>query len=213
MQKSKEYGIKLIQRNLSNIEDDKVRHDSDVIASTIIQLICDELQFEDMQNDSQYLMLNSKLKESKRQIRKRERKERKFRKSGRKQFERKEDDSKFKEKYHKRIESIKESDEKTEERKKKASKSIFKRLADMDTSTKYKDMLTKQETVETKLFDAVSQLGITKRVDIDDLDDDDEIDEKISKKKSSKKAKKPAKKPVKKVTKKTTQKKAKKKEK
>ena len=56
-----------------------------------------------MQNDSQYLMLNSKLKESKRQIRKRERKERKFRKSGRKPFERKNNDSKFKEKYQKRI--------------------------------------------------------------------------------------------------------------
>ncbi len=198
IQKAKEYGIKLIQRNLSNIEDDKVRHDSDVIATTIIQLICDELQFEDMQNDSQYLMLNSKLKESKRQIRKRERKERKFKKSGRKQFERKDDDSKFKEKYHKRIQSIKESDEKTEERKKKASKSVFKKLAEMDTSTKYKDMLSKQETAEIKLFDAVSQLGITKKIDIDDLDDDFEVEDKDKKNKKVKKIKKKAPKKVKK---------------
>ena len=194
-QKAKEYGIKLIQRNLSNIENDKVRHDSDVIASTIIQLICDELQFQDMQNDSQYLMLNSRLKESKRQIRKRERKERKFRKSGRKQFERKKDDRKFKEKYQKRIQSIKESDTKTEERKKKASKSIFKKLADMDSSTKYKDMLSKQETAEMKLFDAVSQLGIIKN---SKLDLDEELDEKDSKKRTSKNTKNTTKKTAKK---------------
>ncbi len=187
--KAKEYGIKLIQRNLSNIEDDKVRHDSDVIASTIIKLICDELQFEDMQNDSQYLMLNSKLKESNRQRRKRERKEKKFRKSGKKPFERRNDDSKFKEKYHKRIEAIKESDEKIDERKKKAGRSVFKKLADMDSSTKYKDMLSKQETAEIKLFDAVSKIGITKKIDMDDQEVSDEKNKKTKKKLKSKKEK------------------------
>lgn len=120
--KAKEYGIKLIQRNLSSIEDDKVRHDSDVIATTIIQLICDELKFEDMQNDSEYMMLNSKLKETKREIHKRERAERRFRKSGRKQFERREEDSKFKEKYNKRVQSIKESDKKAKAKRIKSEK-------------------------------------------------------------------------------------------
>ncbi len=171
--KAKEYGIKLIQRNLSNIEDDKVRHDSDVIATTIIQLICDELKFEDMQNDSQYMMLNSRLKETKREIHKRERAERKFRKSGRKQFERRDKDSKFKEKYKKRVQSIRESDKKTEEKTKK-SKSVFSKLADLDSTNKYKDMLKDQETAELKLFDAVSQLGITKKnVDIEEKENKD----------------------------------------
>lgn len=81
IQKAKEMGVKLIQRNLSKVEGDSIRHDSDVIASTIIQLICDELKFEDMQNDSKYMLLNSRLKETKREIKKREKKEKKFQKS------------------------------------------------------------------------------------------------------------------------------------
>ncbi len=184
--KAKEYGIKLIQRNLSNIEDDKVRHDSDVIATTIIQLICDELKFEDMQNDSQYMMLNSRMKETKREIHKRERAERKFRKSGRKQFERRESDSKFKTKYNKRIASIKESDEKAKDRKKK-NKSSLSKLADLETAKKYKAMIDNQETAETKLFDAVSQIGIIRTSDV--LEDEDDSNTKDKKKKKRRKLK------------------------
>ena len=63
-----------------------------------------------MENDSQYMMLSSKLRETKREIRKREKKEKKFRGSGRKQFERKDPSvkSKFNNKYKERITSIKE---------------------------------------------------------------------------------------------------------
>jgi len=107
--KAKDLGIKLIQRNLSMIEDDSIRHDPDVIASTIIQLVCDELEFQDMENDSQYMMLSKKLQESKREKRRRERKEKKFQKSGKKKFERKQTDSKFKSKYKERMGSIKDS--------------------------------------------------------------------------------------------------------
>ena len=112
VQKAKDMGVKLIQRNLSKVEGNSIRHDSDVIASTIIQLICDELKFEDMQNDSQYILLNSRLKETKREIRKREKKDKKFQKSGKKPFERKpaSSKSKFNSKYKERIESIKDSD-------------------------------------------------------------------------------------------------------
>ena len=108
--KAKQLGVKLIQRNLSKIEEDSIRHDSDVIASTIIQLVCDELDVHDMENDSQYMILSSKLRETKREIRKREKKEKKFRESGRKQFERKDPSvkSKFNNKYKERITSIKE---------------------------------------------------------------------------------------------------------
>ena len=115
IQKAKEMGIKLIQRNLSKVEGDSIRHDSDVIASTIIKLICDELKFEDKQNDSQYMLLNSRLKETKREIKKREKKDKKFQKSGKKQFERKPSSSKskFNSKYKQRIESIKDSDKNT----------------------------------------------------------------------------------------------------
>lgn len=109
--KARSLGIKLIQRNLSKIDGESIRHDSDVIASTIIQLVCDELEFKDMENDSQYMTINSKLLETKSEIRKREKKERKFKKSGKKIFERrdKSQKSKFNEKYNKRIQSIKSS--------------------------------------------------------------------------------------------------------
>lgn len=120
IQKAKEMGVKLIQRNLSKVEGDSIRHDSDVIASTIIQLICDELKFEDMQNDSKYMLLNSRLKETKREIKKREKKEKKFQKSGIKPFERRPETSKskFNTKYKDRIESIKDSDKNTAARRK-----------------------------------------------------------------------------------------------
>ena len=60
------------------------------------------------------MSLNSKLKESKREIKKREKKEKKFRESGKKQFERKEGRSKFINKYSDRIESIKDSEKRNE---------------------------------------------------------------------------------------------------
>ena len=59
--KVKDEGIKLIQRNLSTIENGRIRHNPDAIATSIIQLICDELKFRDMQNDTQYIMLDSKI--------------------------------------------------------------------------------------------------------------------------------------------------------
>ena len=73
-----------------------------------------------MQNDSQYMLLNSRLKESKREIKKREKKDKKFQKSGRKPFERRDSSSKskFNAKYKDRIESIKDSDKKIKVRRK-----------------------------------------------------------------------------------------------
>ena len=65
--KAKEEGIKLIQRNLSYIDSEFIRHNPDAIASSIIELICEDLKFRDMQNDTQYLLLNSRLKSTKNQ--------------------------------------------------------------------------------------------------------------------------------------------------
>lgn len=158
IQKTKELGVKLIQRNLSKIEYESVRHNSDVIAMTIIQLICDELKFEDMQNDSQYLMLNSKLRETKRERKRRERRERKFQKSGRKQFERrdKSEKSKFNSKYNERVQAIKESDERVKKNSKRAIE------AEMRFRDRYESLMENQETAEVKLYDAVSKIGIKK---------------------------------------------------
>ena len=113
--KSKSYGVKLIQRNMSKIDEESIIHDPDIIASTIIQLVCDELEFNDMENNSQYMKLSTQLKESKKEIRKQKRADKKFHKSGRRQFEPRGKNyiSKFGEKYKERINTIKQSDKKT----------------------------------------------------------------------------------------------------
>ena len=52
--KINEYNVKVIQRNMSCIKNDRIRHKSDVIASTIIEMICNDLKFHDMQNNTEY---------------------------------------------------------------------------------------------------------------------------------------------------------------
>lgn len=116
--KAKEEGIKLIQRNLSCIDSEFIRHNPDAIASSIIELVCEDLKFRDMQNDTKYLMLNSRLKETKKKLKttmdtKPEKQAKKSKKS-KKSVKSK---SKFAEKYQDRIQSIKESDEKALKRK------------------------------------------------------------------------------------------------
>ena len=59
-------GITFLQRNLSMISNGCIRHDPDLVAESIIELICDDLRYQDKQNDPQYLMLSNKLKEDKR---------------------------------------------------------------------------------------------------------------------------------------------------
>lgn len=106
-------GIKLIQRNLSTIENDSIRHNSDAIAIAIIQLICDELVFNDMQNNPQFLKLDSKVKETKKKL-KDSRKIEYVKKSKRKN--KKEKTSKFLEKYNDRVEAIRQSEKKGKRR-------------------------------------------------------------------------------------------------
>ena len=109
-------GIKFLQRNLSMISNDMIRHDPSLVAESIIELICDDLKYQDKQNDPQYLMLNTKLREEKRinKIKKRMAKKEKKQlegKAGKREKERK-GKSKFSSKYSDRIESIREADEK-----------------------------------------------------------------------------------------------------
>lgn len=123
--KAKEEGIRLIQRDLSHIEGEFIRHNPDAIAAAIIELICEDLKFRDMQNDSTYLMLNSRLKENNKKLKlalkakhsieeKKKEPEEKYK-------------SKFAEKYNERIKSIRESDEKAQTRKQAKLKEREKR--------------------------------------------------------------------------------------
>ena len=107
-------GIKFLQRNLSIIDEGYIRHDPSLVASSIIELICDDLKYQDKQNDPQYLMLNTKLKEEKRinKIKKSMKKKEKKGQNNLKNLNTRKGKSKFSNKYRDRIESIKQADEK-----------------------------------------------------------------------------------------------------
>lgn len=112
VQKCKDKGVKLLQRNLSTIADDSIRHAPKAVAEAIIQIICDDLKFKDKQNDPEYVMLNSRLKQEK----KRKKNARPIFKINSKKHKTKHEKriSKFSEKYKERVESIKTSDEQIE---------------------------------------------------------------------------------------------------
>lgn len=120
-------GIKFLQRNLAVVSDDFIRHDPNLVASSIIELICDDLKYQDKQNDPQYMMLNNKLREEKRinKIKKDMKKKEKKAKSGKdknKEGKRSKSKSKFSNKYSERIASIRESDRKAKKKSEKEMK-------------------------------------------------------------------------------------------
>lgn len=150
--KAKEEGIKLIQRNLSYIDSEFIRHNPDAIASSIIELICEDLKFRDMQNDAQYLLLNSRLKSTKKQLKTTMKKN--VTKDNKKEKNKTRSKSKFAEKYSDRIESIKESDEKALKRKQakiKEKETKNKKVASKKNSTvgKEESVLKKKSATKT----------------------------------------------------------------
>ena len=117
--KAKELGIKLLEKNLSQIIGDNIRHNTEAVAESVIELVCDDLRFKDEQNDPKYVMLHTKLKEEKKinkQKKKNLKKENKAQKNqtGKKTAEKK-TTSKFSSKYKDRIQSIQESEFKREQ--------------------------------------------------------------------------------------------------
>ena len=121
--KAKQEGVKLLQRNLSYIDGEFIRHNPEAIASSIIELICEDLKFKDMQNDSTYLMLNSKLREDKKKLKTTMRKPKKASKKPKEPRGK----SKFASKYQERIVSIKESEQNTAKRRQEKIKEKMKR--------------------------------------------------------------------------------------
>ena len=122
IQKSKELGVKLLEKNLSQIVEDNIRHNTEAVAESVIELICDDLRFRNMQNDPKYVMLHTKLREEKKLNRKNRKS---LKKSTRKEkvpkgkrLAEKKNVSKFSSKYKERIQSIQESDFKMQQRRK-----------------------------------------------------------------------------------------------
>ena len=104
--KAKDEGVYLMQREISYVNDGYIRHNPDAIAASIIQLICDDLKFKDMQNDTKYVLLNDRLQEAKKTLKANGKNNniRQTKKNAPK------GESKFFKKYKDRIESIQESE-------------------------------------------------------------------------------------------------------
>ena len=100
-------GITFLQRNLAMITDGYIRHDPTLVASSIIELICDDLKYRDKQSDPQYMLLKSKL-EYEKQFNKIKNKPKRKTKTNSSKKERK---SKFLSKYGKRIEDMRNTEE------------------------------------------------------------------------------------------------------
>lgn len=121
--KAKTMGMHLMKRDLATVDGEKIRHNPDAIAASIVELICEDLKFNDMQNNPEYMILNNKLKVKKKRIKE----------NKRGNEENKADRiSKFYDKYKERIKSIKESGEKA---KKKSSRSTNSPLIERKNPT------------------------------------------------------------------------------
>ena len=135
----KDRKIKFIKDNLSLIKDDSVRHNANLIADIVIQVICDDLKYLDKQNDPEFMMMNSKLKAD-RAINRKKKKASKDRANGKK--EKKVGNSKFASKYQERIKSIKESNKNIEKKRKMAQS---KAKQQKNANTEKFDILKEQE--------------------------------------------------------------------
>ena len=132
-QKLSQYNVKVIQRDMSCIKNDKIRHDADKVASIIIEMICNDLKFHDMQNNTEYLLLQSVLKEQKKLQLKEAKKKQSTAliKSKKKPKDLVKKDSRFKEKYRARVESIQNTDAKIAE-----NRRIAEEIAKMEKAKK-----------------------------------------------------------------------------
>lgn len=145
--KVKDARIKLIQRNLSTVENGRIRHNSDEIATSIIQLICDDLKFRDMQNDAQFIMLDAKIKDTKKKMKKNNKKDSQ---KNNKKNDKKHANSKFFEKYNDRIQSIQESAHKNSAPTKKKTNERISTKQDKKLATKENTIKEAKKDIQLK---------------------------------------------------------------
>ena len=144
--KVKDKKIKFIKENMSIIKDGYVRHNSMLITDTLIQIICDDLKFKDMQNDPEYIIMNSKLQADK-EIKKAKRKEVSNEEKSKKKSKHSKTTSKFASKYSERIESIKNADERIE-RKKRAKMNMNRKKNEIPKLTREKMIKKRAEFIK-----------------------------------------------------------------
>ena len=110
-------GEELVEQDVSKVKEaGRIRHNSDAIATSIIQLICDDMKFRDMQNDTRVILLDSKIKDTKKKMKNNQTKSKK------KKNKKRSGNSKFFEKYNDRIQAIQDSESNREKRIKEIEK-------------------------------------------------------------------------------------------
>lgn len=157
-------GIKLIKRDLATSKNGVIRHNADKVAKIIMDLICNELRFKDLQNDTEYMLIESVLKEQKKYLTKLAKTENKNKKSNKKPVNKnsnKKIKSKFATKYKDRVESIQNSDTQTIENRRVAEE-IEKMEAKLKKKTNAK-LKSKSEIVEKKKDKVNSKANTTKK--------------------------------------------------
>ena len=146
-------GIKFLQRNLSMVVDEHIRHDPNLVATSIIELICDDLKYQDKQNDPQYMMLNTKLREDKR-INKIKKDMAKKAKKGKTPKKKTRGKSKFSNKYSDRIESIREADAKAkakmQKEREKAAKNANRKVAKKRKNEEVHEEIVPKRNIKAK---------------------------------------------------------------
>lgn len=143
-------GVKIIQKDMSCIKNDKIRHNPAMIASTIIELICNELRFKDEQNGTEFLLLNSILKEENKDIKKTQKVQKQHKELVKKATQNVKNKnhnrkSKFSEKYKERVEAIQNTEAKIKE-----NRAIAKEIERLEKEKKKKEKKENKEMQATK---------------------------------------------------------------
>lgn len=144
-------GVKIIQKDMSCIRNDRIRHNPAMIASTVIELICNELKFKDQQNGTEFLLLNSILKEDKKGIKTKQKIGKKKKEIERKATQNVKDKkphkkSKFSEKYKERVESIQNTEAKIKE-----NREIAKEIERLEKNKKTKSKKQPKKQTEKQV--------------------------------------------------------------
>lgn len=137
--KAKSLGVHLLKRDLATIDSERIRHNPDAIAAAIVELICEDMKFKDMQNNPEYMFLNDTLRFKKKKMR-----------AKNKNADDEEKESKFKNKYDERIKSIKNCDENIKKRRKK----VFPEEAEKTANTKKTNSKASLDAMTEKMKEA-----------------------------------------------------------
>lgn len=157
----KDKKIKFFKEDMSLIKDDFVRHNSMMIADTLIKIICDDMKFKDMQNDPEYLIMSSKLQADK-EITKEIKRQNKNKKNKEKTSKDTKYKSKFASKYSDRIESIKHADEKAEKRKRARMIKKQSEPKKIEDKEKLRKMLEQKEEILKAYRGKQEKNGVTR---------------------------------------------------